>query len=80
VTPDELDRLAVVQAEIRAIYAAARTHIMGWEPAPFSPPASRRQAAATVSAGGELSAPGGRRAVGVLPAPAAATTRDGVGS
>jgi hypothetical protein len=51
-TPEELDRLAVVQAEIREIFAAARTHIMGWEPAPFVPPPSDRQAAAVRSGGG----------------------------
>jgi hypothetical protein len=47
-TPEELDRLAVVQAEIREIFAAARTDIMGWEPAPFvPPPAARRDDTAT---------------------------------
>jgi len=38
-TPDELDALAVVQAEIRQIFDDAHAHIMAWDPFASSSPA-----------------------------------------
>ena len=43
-TPAELDALAQVQAEIRAIFDAARTRVGAWDPfAPSSLPQAARR-------------------------------------
>ena len=49
-TPDELDWLAEVAADVRATYLIARSRVLSWEPAP--PPLPGKAAAAHRGGGG----------------------------